>query len=155
MGFLAALFNACTTAAWNILDVLSSETFPTCVRGSAMGVLASSGRVGSMVAQFINAYLSQSGSPVVIFLVTACTLAVGALASLLTPTLDTNALVDVVSDEHGANGSGDDDDPDSPKDSSLPLRHRKVLKGTNSPDAQPILSTSSPRSDHSGCVSVV
>jgi MFS family permease len=49
----ACLLNAASTCTWNALDVLSTEAFPTSLRATAMGVLAATGRVGSMSGQFV------------------------------------------------------------------------------------------------------
>lgn len=56
----AALFNAFSTVGWNSLDCLSVESFPTNVRTSAMGILAASGRMGAIVAQFVNGSLEDN-----------------------------------------------------------------------------------------------
>ena len=47
----ASLFNAASVVGWNSLDCLSVESFPTGARGSAMGVLASAGRIGRWILQ--------------------------------------------------------------------------------------------------------
>ena len=49
----ACALNAASTAAWNALDCLSTESFPTSLRATAMGVLAATGRLGSVAGQFI------------------------------------------------------------------------------------------------------
>jgi len=49
----ACLLNAASTCTWNALDCLSTESFPTSLRTTAMGVLAASGRIGSIIGQFI------------------------------------------------------------------------------------------------------
>jgi MFS family permease len=49
--FCAFLFSLFTTPAWNSLESLSSESFPTESRSAAMGLLSSGGRVGSIIAQ--------------------------------------------------------------------------------------------------------
>jgi len=45
----ACLLNMISIGGWNSLDCVSTESFPTSLRTSAMGVLAASGRLGSMV----------------------------------------------------------------------------------------------------------
>lgn len=45
--------NAASTCTWNALDCLSTESFPTSLRTTAMGLLAASGRIGSIAGQFI------------------------------------------------------------------------------------------------------
>jgi putative MFS transporter len=56
---VVCLFSAFSNAAWGALDCLSSESYPTPLRSSAMGVLSSAGRIGSVLAQFVNAYLME------------------------------------------------------------------------------------------------
>jgi MFS family permease len=53
----AALFNAFSVVGWNALDCLSVEYFPTETRSTAMGLLSASGRLGAIVAQFVNGAL--------------------------------------------------------------------------------------------------
>ncbi len=53
----ACTLNAVSTASWNALDCLSTESFPTSMRTSAMGLLSASGRIGSIAAQFVFAQL--------------------------------------------------------------------------------------------------
>jgi hypothetical protein len=57
------LFNFVSVSAWNALDCISAETFPTAQRASAMAVLAAVGRLGSTVAQFVNGWLMAAGAP--------------------------------------------------------------------------------------------
>jgi hypothetical protein len=49
----ACLLNAASTCSWNALDCLSTESFPTSLRATSMGLLAATGRLGSVVGQFI------------------------------------------------------------------------------------------------------
>jgi MFS family permease len=49
----ACLLNAASTMSWNALDCLSTESFPTSLRSTAMGLLAATGRIGSIIGQFI------------------------------------------------------------------------------------------------------
>jgi hypothetical protein len=56
---LAVSFNACATSGWNSLDALSTDSFPQGVRATAFGVLSGSGRVASLIAQFVNGALSE------------------------------------------------------------------------------------------------
>jgi MFS family permease len=74
----ACAFQACSVAAWNAVDVISSELFPTQVRATGMGLCAASGRLGAMLAQAVNSYLVSS--PARLVLVAASTLLVGAAA---------------------------------------------------------------------------
>eukprot|EP00898_Chlorokybus_atmophyticus_P007919 jgi/Chlat1/8128/Chrsp75S07560 len=51
------LFNGVSIGGWNALDLYSAESFPTSVRTSAMGVLLSAGRIGSICASIMNGKL--------------------------------------------------------------------------------------------------
>lgn len=79
----ACCFQCFTIAAWNTIDVMTSELFPTTVRSTGMGVCAASGRIGAMVAQFVNGALV--GRPVRLLVVASITLAMGALTPFLLP----------------------------------------------------------------------
>lgn len=74
------LFNAFSTCGWNALDVASTESFPTAVRTSGMGLVASAGRLGSISAQFVNGSLESS--VLLLLTVTSGLTLVGGLASL-------------------------------------------------------------------------
>jgi MFS family permease len=72
----ACLFQCFTITAWNTIDCMTSELFPTKVRATGMGVCAASGRIGAMIAQFVNGALA--ASPVRLVLVASMTLLLGA-----------------------------------------------------------------------------
>jgi len=76
-------FQMFTIVAWNAIDVLTSELFPTTVRATGMGVCAASGRIGAMIAQFINGALISS--PALLLVVAATTLLAGAVTPLMLP----------------------------------------------------------------------
>jgi MFS family permease len=81
---LASGFNAFSTAGWNAIDLMSTESFPTDVRTTGMGMLSASGRAGSVAAQFVNGYLI--GPPVHVTLllaITASMMLLGAVSSVL------------------------------------------------------------------------
>lgn len=78
------VFQMFTIMAWNSIDVLTSELFPTSVRAMGMGVCAASGRVGALLAQFVNGALV--AQPVLLLLVAAITLLLGAMTPLFLPT---------------------------------------------------------------------
>lgn len=61
---------------------MSVECFPTSVRSSAMGMLASAGRIGSISAQFVDGGL-QKNVPVLLAVTTVCMTAGGLMALLL------------------------------------------------------------------------
>lgn len=79
----ACSFQCFTIAAWNVIDTLSSELFPTSIRSTGMGVCAASGRIGAMMAQFVNGALV--GKPVRLLLVASGTLMLGAFTPCLLP----------------------------------------------------------------------
>ncbi|KAJ1406338.1 major facilitator superfamily domain-containing protein [Ochromonadaceae sp. CCMP2298] len=89
----ASLFNAFSVVGWNSLDCLSVECFPTHVRTSAMGLLAASGRLGAMSAQFVNGSLEKN-VPLLLFVTSACSI-LGGLAAWLLPYDTTGAMSDV------------------------------------------------------------
>ena len=73
----ACLFQCFTVVAWNTIDTMTSELFPTLVRSTGWGLCAASARVGALIAQFVNGALVEN--PVQLLLVNAGTLVVGAL----------------------------------------------------------------------------
>jgi len=79
----ACAFQCFTISAWNAIDVMTSELFPTTVRSTGLGVCAASGRIGAMLAQFVNGALVEQ--PVRLLLVAAGTLLLGALTPGLLP----------------------------------------------------------------------
>ena len=94
----ACCFQCFTIISWNAIDVLTSELFPTTVRATGMGICAASGRVGAMLAQFVNGALV--AHPVRLLLVAATTLLLGALTpALLPPDKTGQPVVDAVDDQ--------------------------------------------------------
>jgi MFS family permease len=81
--FSATLFNAFSVVSWNALDCISIETFPTNIRTSAMGFLASLGKLGAMSAQFVNGNLEKN-IPLLLIVTSTCVLS-GAFFSFLLP----------------------------------------------------------------------
>ncbi|KAL3929154.1 MAG: hypothetical protein SGBAC_012335 [Bacillariaceae sp.] len=79
----ACSFQCFTVAAWNTIDTMTTELFPTTVRSTGMGICAASGRVGAMVAQFVNGALV--AEPVRLLLVASVTLLFGALTPAMLP----------------------------------------------------------------------
>ena len=79
----ACSFQCFTIASWNTIDVLSSELFPTSVRSTGMGVCAATGRIGAMLAQFVNGALITH--PVRLLLTAAGALFLGALTPIFLP----------------------------------------------------------------------
>ena len=82
----ACCFQAFTIIAWNTIDCMTSELFPTTVRSTGMGVCAASGRIGAMIAQFVNGALVRN--PVRLLLVASFTLVLGAITPCLLPDAD-------------------------------------------------------------------
>lgn len=79
----ACSFQCFTIAAWNTIDVMTTELFPTTVRSTGMGVCAASGRIGALIAQFVNGALV--GRPVRLLVVASITLAIGATTPFFLP----------------------------------------------------------------------
>jgi VNT family MFS transporter (synaptic vesicle glycoprotein 2) len=119
----ACAFQAFSISAWNTVDCMTSELFPTTVRSTGMGVCAASGRVGAMVAQFINGMLM--GSPVSLLLVASGSLALAATTPCLLPggtemsqqplqdevnggTISAQAMMDTLVQNEGVFGKGDE-----------------------------------------------
>ena len=72
----ACAFQAFTIAAWNTIDVLTAEVFPTSVRSTAMGLCAATGRLAAMFAQVVNGALI--AQPARLLATSALSLAIGA-----------------------------------------------------------------------------
>jgi MFS family permease len=79
----ACAFQCFSIAAWNTIDCMTSELFPTPVRSTGMGVCAASGRMGAMVAQFVNGALVSN--PVRLLLVASSSLVLSAMTPCLLP----------------------------------------------------------------------
>jgi hypothetical protein len=80
----ACSLNAVSTCSWNALDCLSTEAFPSRLRTTSLGLLSASGRVGSIVGQFVFGALSEV-STAALLASAAIALAVGAAAALALP----------------------------------------------------------------------
>jgi MFS family permease len=87
MGALTAacFFNAISVGAWNSLDCLSAESFPTSLRGTALAVLAAVGRLGSTAAQFYNAELVERNAVVLLLLTSAGTMLCASAMTMALP----------------------------------------------------------------------
>lgn len=79
----ACSFQCFTIAAWNAIDVLTSELFPTAVRSTGMGVCSASGRIGALLAQLVNGVLVSH--PVRLLLTAATALLLGSLTPAFLP----------------------------------------------------------------------
>jgi MFS family permease len=82
----ACLFQAFSITAWNTIDCMTSERFPTSVRSTGMGICAASGRIGAMIAQFVNGMLLDS--PVRLLTVASVSLFLAAITPFLLPQVD-------------------------------------------------------------------
>ena len=80
----ACVLNAVSTCSWNSLDCLSTESFPTGLRTSALGFLCAMGRVGSIVGQFVFGSLVD-GHTSELLILAGCVLGSGALVSMALP----------------------------------------------------------------------
>ena len=81
----ACVLNAVSTCSWNSLDCLSTESFPTGLRTTALGMLAAMGRLGSIAGQFVFGSLAENNTNELLIL-SGIVLGTGALASLALPT---------------------------------------------------------------------
>jgi MFS family permease len=96
---LAGGFNAFTTAGWNAIDLMSTESFPTDVRTTGMGLLASGGRSASVIAQFVNGYLIGPPPHVTTLLViTASMMLIGSISALFVRDYSNKELPESVED---------------------------------------------------------
>jgi len=77
----ACLFQCFTVVAWNTIDTMTSELFPTLVRSTGWGICAASARIGALIAQFVNGALVDN--PVQLLLANAGTLVIGAVTPCL------------------------------------------------------------------------
>eukprot|EP00945_MAST-04E_sp_MAST-4E-sp1_P008533 g8533.t1 len=102
-----AAYNACATASWNTLDVMSAETSPTTVRTTVMGILSASGRIGAMLAQFTNAALVKS--PALLLSLASAIMLFGAIAPLALPDMKGRALQDHFGGNNGGKNSDEED----------------------------------------------
>lgn len=90
--FVSMLYNALTICGWNAINCLSTETFPTLVRATALGTLSAFGRVGSISAQVVNGSLQAHVA--LLLAVTAATMLSGALAAFGLPTETSRTALD-------------------------------------------------------------
>lgn len=81
---LACVLNAVSNGGWNALDALSTESFPTRLRTSAMGVLAAAGRLGSIIGQFVFGALVHTSIPLLLT-AAASMLLLAAVAGFMLP----------------------------------------------------------------------
>jgi len=75
-------FQAFGTMSWNVIDILSSELFPTSVRSAGMGLCTATGRLGGILAQCVNANLIDD-TPVRVLVIASISLLFGSGAPLI------------------------------------------------------------------------
>jgi MFS family permease len=88
---LFCLLNAVSVVAWNALDCVSTEAYPTSIRGFAFGLLAAAGRLASASGQLMHIDGATGSIPLAISCVV---LGVGAVSSLIIPFTSGAHLVD-------------------------------------------------------------
>jgi MFS transporter, putative metabolite:H+ symporter len=97
----SCLLSAVSVGSWNALDAMSVEYFPSGMRSSAMGTLAATGRLGSILGQ-VGFGLFVSDSVTVLLVITSILLGVGAVAGLLLPFDTAGKALDDAGDVAGA-----------------------------------------------------
>jgi hypothetical protein len=80
----ACIMNLVSVGAWNSLDCLAAESFPTSVRTTALGLQAAGGRLGSIAGQFVFGALVNL-SITALLLSAAFMLLLGGVAALALP----------------------------------------------------------------------
>lgn len=147
----ACAFQCFTIAAWNTIDCMTSELFPTTVRSTGMGVCAASGRIGAMVAQFVNGALI--AQPIRLLLVASVTLLLGALTPCLLPEGDMtgqpvqdDVVVDTMVGQQrllGAEGGGGDDIDDNAYSTSSEQHDQSMEYGKDATNSSSVTGTRS------------
>lgn len=96
----ACCFQAFSIASWNCVDTITGEEFPTSVRSTGMGICTASGRVGALIAQFVNSWLIDD--PARLLVVASATLLFGAASPRLLEGTDMagRSLEDDASEHH-------------------------------------------------------
>lgn len=98
----ACLFQAFSVAGWNALDALSTESFPTATRTTAMGLLSGTGRFASLIAMFVNGSLEHSVA--LLFAVTGTMTIFGAMTAFWLPYEPTGQSLDMMGGGGGGEG---------------------------------------------------
>ena len=96
----ACSFQAFSIASWHCVDTITGEEFPTSVRSTGMGICTASGRIGALIAQFVNSWLIDE--PARLLLVASATLLFGAASPRLLEGTDMagRSLEDDASEHH-------------------------------------------------------
>lgn len=82
----ACSFHAFLVAGWCALSVMTSELFPTSIRGTGMGVCSGVGRIAGIIVQFVNGALIHQ--PLALLLAAAGCMICGAFAPIVLKTPD-------------------------------------------------------------------
>uniref|UniRef100_A0A8C6WWR7 Synaptic vesicle glycoprotein 2 n=2 Tax=Neogobius melanostomus TaxID=47308 RepID=A0A8C6WWR7_9GOBI len=88
---LSCIFGGVSVVAWNALDVLCTELYPTHLRSSALGFFTGVGRIAAIMANVVFGQLVDTNCAVPVLLVSGLLL-VGGLAALLLPQTKQTAL---------------------------------------------------------------
>ena len=88
----ACTFQALSISAWNTIDCMSTEMFPTSIRSTGLALCAATGRIGAMLAQFINGMMMQSNHDTFLLIVSSLMLLIGAVIPKLLLYMHYNAL---------------------------------------------------------------
>ncbi|KAM8862013.1 synaptic vesicle glycoprotein 2C isoform 1-T1 [Synchiropus picturatus] len=86
---LSCIFSGVSVIAWNALDVLAPELYPTKLRSSSLGFFTGVGRVAAITANLVFGALVDSDCAVPVLLVSALLLTGGGVAMLLPQTRQT------------------------------------------------------------------
>jgi VNT family MFS transporter (synaptic vesicle glycoprotein 2) len=78
----ACAFQAFGTMSWNVIDIISSELFPTKIRSAGMGLCTATGRLGGILAQCVNANLIDD-TPARVLVIASISLLLGSGAPLI------------------------------------------------------------------------
>ena len=79
------LYSAFLSSTWTVMFVMISESFPTKVRSAATALCAASGRIASIVTQYVNGSWVDHDQPLVVLLIGSCVLLFGAMISCVVP----------------------------------------------------------------------
>lgn len=86
---LSCIFSGVSVIAWNALDVVGTELYPTQLRSSALGFFTGVGRVAAIMGNVVFGKLVDSNCAIPVLLVSALLLAGGLVALLLPQTRQT------------------------------------------------------------------
>ncbi|KAM4618497.1 synaptic vesicle glycoprotein 2B [Polymixia lowei] len=86
---LSCIFSGVSVIAWNALDVVGTELYPTNLRSSALGFFTGVGRVAAIMGNIVFGYLVDTSCAVPILLVSALLLTGGIVACFLPQTRQT------------------------------------------------------------------